>query len=87
MEWASGNVKKIANSLHAALRVGISAVSSVYMQQVSTQQTDHVESSTSLAMELTTYILLKLPTGPSNMPAPLTKPRKVSHEPNSPSQK
>lgn len=22
MEWASGNVKKIANSLHAALRVG-----------------------------------------------------------------
>lgn len=25
MEWASGNVKKIANSLHAVLRVGISA--------------------------------------------------------------
>lgn len=33
MEWASGNVKKIANSLHAALRVGkyFRSVLCVYM--------------------------------------------------------
>lgn len=59
MEWASGNVEKIANSLHAVLRGGGHLCSQLYIFWLSTWKTDHVDHPACLAMELATQIVLK----------------------------